>query len=260
MFLDYSGDVQLDLALILGRITHHVHPNIVELIKNKNIKFRDEFSQFVREFHTPTDAFLYEGSDCVFPGIRRPIISEQIGAWRNNICAEDGTILNDNTFPRHIWAYLATGRGYAGGRLGMWANSGLDKFELAHVFAHKKDERNTEREFFESFSELADPSGLFTSASNVVLIPKGFAKPTDHMPLIKACFFKRHFDLYGNNLIGTGLNGFKNEKVPKWYDKIKWLAPVLPCDWTDKVERLLEYRTSYLRKRYTRCRIIERIQ
>lgn len=248
MYLDLSTEHQKDLALILGAITHHIHPDIVRVIEEENEKFKEEFDQF-KHPKCRVEAFLYERSDCVFPGFRRPINKEKVSGWKNNICIEDGTVLNDNTIPRHIWAYMAENRAYAGGLAGMWARSGLDRFELAHIFAHKTDERNFERNAFSEVSDKVEPYGLFTSASNVVLIPKGFAKPTDHMINIKKCFYQRHFELYGNNLIGLG--GFQESLLPDWYSDIRWMEPVLPKDWLEKVKNLLKYRNKYLRNKYT---------
>ena len=130
----------------------------------------------------------------------------------------------------------------------MWSPSGLDNFELAHVFGHKQDERTLEKEVFTDVDMSIEPYGLFTSASNVVLIPKGFAKPTDHMKSIKVCFYKRHLDLYGNNVIGLG--ELDEEHIPAWYDDIQWLEPELPSNWKVKIDNLLLYREKYLAKKY----------
>src|SRR5690606_37610987 len=214
VYIDFSTQHQRDLASILGKITHHIHPDIVKVIEEENQKFKDDFARF-RNPKCSVEAFLYERSDCVFPGFRRPVNKQKGSGWKNNILEEDGTILNDNTFPRHIWAYMTKNRAYAGGLSGMWASSGLDKFELAHVFAHKTDGRKFERKVFGTVSNDVEPYGLFTSASNVVLIPKGFAKPTDHMFSIKICFYQRHLELYGNNL--SGLSDFRESMLPEWY-------------------------------------------
>lgn len=246
MFIDLSEKYQRDLTVILAKITYHIHPDIVSLIEYENKNFRVHFDA-IKHPNCNSEDFLYERSDCVFPGFRRPINSEKRAGWKNNIC-DDGTILNDNTFPRHIWAFLAENRAYSGGVAGVWSRSGLDKFELAHIFAHKAEERSFERRIFGSVSHTPEPHGLFTSASNVVLIPKGFAKPTDHMLSVKACFYKRHLQLYGNNLIG--LDSFDESLLPDWYGDIVWANPVLPDDWEVKVRSLLSYRREYLERKY----------
>ena len=118
------------------------------------------------------------------------------------------------------------------------------------MFGHKKDERELENNVFENFDSSTKPYSLFTSASNVVLIPKGFAKPTDQMINVKKCFYKRHLDLYGNNIIGIG--EFNNSFVPDWYDEVEceWEKPILPIDWKLKIDNLLKYREKHLKKKY----------
>lgn len=247
-FPDFSNSVEHEMALILGKVAHHIHPSIVDYIKFKNLEYRRRFETICHDLCN-VDSFLYPASDCVFPGFRRPINREKSGKWKNNVFDSDGTILNDNTFPRHIWAFLSMNRAYSGGTSGMWASSGLSKFELAHVFGHKTDERTIEKKIFLSFDDTINPYGLFTSASNVVLIPKGFAKPTDNMQSIKICFYKRHLELYGNNIVG--LDQFDESKVPTWYSEIEWIDPALPTDWKTRINNLLQYRENYLEKKYS---------
>jgi hypothetical protein len=247
-FPDLSNTVERELTFILGKICHHIHPEIVNYIAKNNLTYQTEFESICHK-SCNINSFFYENSDCVFPGFRRPINKEKTGKWKNNVFENDGTILNDNTFPRHIWAHLSENKAYSGGAGGMWSSSGLAKFELAHIFGHKQDERGLEEKVFKLFTEKTEPYGLFTSASNIVLIPKGFAKPTDHMKSIKICFYKRHLDLYGNNIIG--LSNFDESLVPSWYSEIKWLEPILPDDWKNRIETLLNYRKKYLQKKYS---------
>jgi len=249
IFSDISNSIERDMAFILGKITHHVHPEIVNYIVQKNIKYKGRFKEICHH-SCKVDSFFYPESDCVFPGYRRPINKEKTRGWKNKINDVDGTILNDNTFPRHVWAYLSVNKAYSGGTSGTWSSSGLSKFELAHVFGHKQDERGLEKKVFIEFEDKAEPYGLFTSASNVVLIPRGFAKPTDHMESIKVCYYKRHIDLYGNNIIG--LNNLNEKYVPAWYEDIKWFEPLLPVDWKRKIDKLIIYRESHLEKKYNR--------
>jgi len=156
LYQDLSDSVEKELALILGKITHHIHPDIVNYIAHQNISFKSRFEEFCPE-KLDISPFFYSGSDCVFPGFRRPINREKSGQWKNNICEADGTILNDNTFPRHIWSFLSTNKAYSGGVSGVWPTSGLDRFELAHVFGHKQDERNFEQKVFHDFGGDIQP-------------------------------------------------------------------------------------------------------
>jgi hypothetical protein len=247
-FKDNSPSVERDIAILLGKVSHHIHPKIVGHITEVNVEYQSQFEEICHD-NCDVSAFFYPKSDCVFPGFRRPINQEMTPRWKNNVREEDGTVLNDNTFPRHIWAYLAMNCAYSGGAGGMWTSSGLSKFELAHVFAHKTSEIATERKVFQNHNQNVKPYGMFTSASNVVLIPKGLTKPTDKSESVKICFYKRHFELYGNNL--NGFTSFIDSKIPDWYPEIKWLKPILPDDWRLRIDNLLKYRKNYLERKYT---------
>ena len=252
MFEDKTSEVEKELAIILGKVSHHIHPEIVEYIKNQNIVFKDEFINYCHPNLNYSD-FFYENSDCIFPGIRRPVNKEKnsLTKWKNNIYEKDGTIFNDNTYPRHIWTFLSLNKSYSGGSNGTWGKSGLDAFELAHIFGHKEDEKELEKKVFGQFDNEVKPYSLFTSASNIVLIPKGLTKPTDKMDRIKICFYKRHIDLYGGNLIG--MKGFNNDLVPEWYPEIKWLEPKLPENWKLRINNLLDYRRKHLEDKYRKA-------
>jgi hypothetical protein len=253
-FKDNSTIVEKDLAILLGRVSHHIHPDIVAKIAKENIKFKTKFEKHCHP-NLKLEDYFYHNSDCVFPGVRRQTNSEMVGNWKNNIKDTDGNILNDNTYPRHIWTYLSANKGYSGGTNGIWSESGLNLFELAHVFSHKIEERILEPFVFEQFEESSKPYALFTSASNVVLIPKGMAKPTDKMTSIKLVFYKRHLDLYGNNLIG--LNNFNESEVPDWYEDITWQEPILPDNWEEKIDKLLTYREEHLLKKYSKLTTVD---
>ena len=244
MYKDYTLKVEEDLSKLLGKVSHHLHPEIVNYLVQANSEFKNEFASYSPE-NLDVEDFLYPNSDCVFPGVRRPINKETVKTkWKNNVHS-DGTILNDNTYPRHLWSYLASDKGYSSHS---WKDSGLNNFELAHIFSHKIDETELERKCFFHFDKAKSPYALFTSASNVVLIPKGLAKPTDKLESIKLCFYKRHIELYGENFYH--MSGFKESLVPDWYAEIYWLDPVLPDNWRQKIDNLLKYRAEHLRVKY----------
>lgn len=247
VYPDLSLNVERDLTIMLGKITHFMHRDIVNYIIEKNEDYKKRFTSSMDT--ALQDSFFDVATDCVFPGYRRPINGEKFNKWKNNINEQDGTILNDNTLPRHIWTYLIEGKGYSGGTKGNWNRTGLDKFELAHIFGHKQDERKTEKKFFKDYDDAIIPYGLFTSASNVVLIPKGFAKPTDHMEVVKLCFYKRYIDYY--NLEIPGLENLDETLIPSWYDEKIWKDPILPSSgWERKIDKLLEYREKHLMRKY----------
>ena len=99
-----------------------------------------------------------------------------------------------------------------------------------------------EQEFFESIQPDLHPYSDFTCAGNVVLLPKGMVRPTDNSTAIKAAFYRRYIELYGEEPL-IGRSGFKESRLPIWYGQLKWNEPLLPADWRENTDRLLDYRT-----------------
>ena len=228
-----------EIAVVLAQLAHFVHPDIVKKIQERNQKERPVFEQLFSG-KIEVAEYLFSGSACVFPGVRRRVARR---GKRFEYNPDDKAILDGNRFPRHLWAYLVCGRGYSAR---MWKDTQLDKFELAHVFAHKKDETKLEKKFFDKFDACVKPYGNFTCAANVVLLPKGTVRPTDNSKTIKGVFFKRYIKLYGDTPL-NGRSGFEHAEVPGWYEELKWNEPVLPDNWEKAVEDLLQYRTKRLR-------------
>jgi len=81
----------------------------------------------------------------------------------------------------------------------------------------------------------------------VVLIPKGFAKPTDGLAAVRVAFFRRYIELYGETSL-PGLRNLDDEAVPKWYGELEWNEPILPPDWEEHLEKLFAYRLERLSK------------
>ena len=87
------------------------------------------------------------------------------------------------------------------------------------------------------------PYSDFTCACNVILLPKGMVRPTDNSRAIKAAFYRRYIELYGEETL-IGRSGFKKDRTPDWYTDLKWNQPYLPPGWRQNTEQLLTYRTN----------------
>lgn len=227
-------DFEKDICKILAQLCHHIHPQIIKKIQQVN---QDEYTYFQEIFHevVETDNYLFPGSACVFPGVRRYVSGKGV---KNQYNQEYRAIIDDNTFPRHLWCYLVNNKNYNGPN---WKETGLNQFELAHIFTHKTSELDFEKQFFDNYNDKIDPHGEFTCGCNVVLLPKGTVRPTDNSAVIKAIFYQRYIKLYGVEPL-NGRSGFKKSKVPDWYQELKWNDPFCPPDWVEKIENLMRYR------------------
>ena len=229
------SEYERDICSILARLAYHMHPRIIERVQEQNTReygyFRDLFDGRIE-----IGNYLFDGSACVFPGVRR-YVSGQGKKRAYNI--EYKAIIDDNTFPRHIWCFLENGKTYNGPN---WKNTVLGEFELAHVFTHKESELDFEKLFFSTVRGDLYPYGDFSCACNVALLPKGTVRPTDNSTAIKAAFYKRYIDLYGETPL-NGRSGFNESLVPRWYGDLNWNEPELPEDWESNINKLLKYRT-----------------
>jgi hypothetical protein len=229
------NEFEFDICSILAQLSYHIHPQIVELIKARNIEEYDYFSKLFGD-RIDISNYLFNGSACVFPGVRRYIAGQ---GNRRSYNQTYRAIIDDNVFPRYIWSFLLSGKGYSGPN---WRDTGLNEFELAHIFTHKKSEIELESEFFNSMQPDLYPHSNFTCACNVVLLPKGTVRPTDNSRAIKSIFYMRYIELYGEETL-IGRSGFNKTLVPDWYSDLKWNDPLLPPDWRENTDALLDYRT-----------------
>lgn len=170
-----------------------------------------------------------------FPGVRRYVSGE---GQKQKYNKDYKAIIDDNIFCRHIWCFLVNGKSYSGPN---WKETSLEQFEMTHIFTHKESEIDLEKYFFKEIDNNILPYGEFTSAANVILLPKGTVRPTDNSEIIKSVFYKRYIDLYGEETL-NGRRGFIEDRIPDWYPDIKWNTPFLPNDWKRNITNLLEYR------------------
>lgn len=227
-----------DIANILSQLCYHIDPEIVAYIQEQNFADYDYFKDLFLDL-IDVDLYLFKGSACVFPGVRRYVNAEGDKRRYNKTYR---AIIDDNVFPRHLWCYLSNGKAYSGPN---WKETGLSEFELAHVFTHKETEIDLESRLFQEVYPDLLPYADFTCACNIILLPKGTIRPTDNSDIIKSVFCKRYIELYGE---GT-LNGrflFKEECIPDWYPTLIWNEPVKPIDWHKKTKKLMEYRKKRL--------------
>jgi hypothetical protein len=229
------SEFEKDICSILAHLAFHIHPKIVEKIQKRN---SEEFKHFSELFDNRINVnhYLFDGSACVFPGVKRYISGQ---GKRKAFNSEYSAIIDDNTFPRHIWCFLENGKTYNGPN---WRDTGLGEFELAHVFTHKESETEFEKQFFSSVNDNLQPYSDFSCACNVALLPKGTVRPTDNLKTIKAAFYKRYISLYGESPL-NGRSGFNESLVPNWYSKLSWNKAPLPLHWETNIEKLLKYRT-----------------
>ncbi len=188
----------LSLAKVLTPFVRFLSPEIVAAVTSDNHRRSAEWQDRLRELDIDPDIYLWHGSPCAFPGIRRYAGSHEIAWYRKRIGTDeytppDALDLDDNDYPKHLWAFVFTGRPFR--------KQGPQDYRLAHLADHK-DHNNRWREQFDvELGATSEPPllyGLYTSPANSVYLPRNFLTPTDFSKSLRQLILHRAYLLYGS--------------------------------------------------------------
>ena len=216
----------LDLARAMAPFVRFLPPGIVGAVAEDNRLMGSEWSSRLRAFGIDPDIYLWEGSPCAFPGIRRYAGSEEQAVFRKRAAPKAAPPqcldLDDNDYPKHLWAFVFTGEPFR--------KQGPEGYQLAHLFDHKEHE-NRWRDELDLTPHAGEPAplyGLFTSTANSVYAPGAFLRPTDFSASLRSLIQRRALQLYGDicRIVPPPLK-VKACDDPNWaLDKFPWSAPV----------------------------------
>ena len=109
-------------------------PGIVDAVVEDNRRFGGEWSTSLEALGIDPAIYLWEGSPCAFPGVRRYAGSTEIAVFRKRVESSEAPpqclSLDDNDYPKHLWSFVFTGRPFR--------KRGPDGYQLAHLFDHKE--------------------------------------------------------------------------------------------------------------------------
>jgi hypothetical protein len=207
-----------------------LHPNIVWGIAAYNDEKQREWQKLLKSVDVNPDYYIWAGSPCAFPGIRRNSSSDKItylaakkGGDGNPparmYSLKDCLRTDDNDYPYKLW------RGLIRGEYKTTGKSPKDKrYHLAHLFPHKGYELKQLRKATSKIGDAvfsAWPSslagqkdyghitaGLFTSAANFCFIPAELMRPTDHNGPFKRLLFQKAVRLYQTDKCRLFPDGF----------------------------------------------------
>ena len=245
----------LELARAIAPFVRFLDPGIIDAVVEDNRRLGAEWSPRLEALGIDHAAYLWEGSPCAFPGVRRYAGSTEIAVFRKRTAPDEVPsqclALDDNDYPKHLWAFVFTGKPFR--------KKGPYGYQLAHLFDHK-EHRNRWRDELDlppHVDEPATPYGLFTSAANAVYTPDAFLRPTDFSPRLRSLIQRRALQLYGDmcSLVPPPL-AVKPCEDPNWaLDNFRWGAPV---GRTDRIPDFLEFRRErvgeLIQKRYVALR------
>lgn len=188
----------LQLAHVLTPLVRFLHPDIVAAVVKDNRERMSDWRTKFDQIGIKPDIYLWDGSPCAFPGIRRYAGSQEVAWYRKrtastNFTPQNCLRLDDNDYPKHLWAFVLTG--------GPFRKKGPDGYQLAHLADHKEHNNRWRDEFdLDSSFDRTEPLplfGLYTSPANAAYVPKNFLHPTDVVYPLRALLLRRAFSLYG---------------------------------------------------------------
>lgn len=111
--------VEREVAKALAAVTVFPSKRIVASIAERNKSWRNDL---ICDFNDKVDwdFYLYTGSACVFPGVRRKQGKKEQGVNRGKYYPEKRAILDENEMVRHTWTFLSIGVPFNGNR--SWLN------------------------------------------------------------------------------------------------------------------------------------------
>ena len=180
----------LKLAHTITPLVKFLHPDIVDAVVRNNRHHLSNWRSRLAEVDIDPDIYLWKGSPCAFPGVRRYTNKEKSSFRDRTKNFPHSLRLDDNDFPKHLWAYVLTGR--------MFKKQGPRGYQLAHLADHKEHMNRWRDEFSLDFQ--ADPPllfGLYTSPANTIYVPNSFLSTTDFVNPLRALLLKRAYELYG---------------------------------------------------------------
>ena len=188
--LPLDGDMRA-LARVLARHARFLTPEIVAALVEDNTHRANEWRTLLTMSEIDPDIYLWDKSPCAFPGVRRYVGDKEKALLKKRVPAPHCLALDDNDHPKHVWAFVFTGKPFP--------KRGPNEYQLAHLADHKEYNNRWSKEFGrEGSGSSPRPFGLFTSIANTIFVPAGFLRPTDFSPKLRALLLRRAHRLYGD--------------------------------------------------------------
>ena len=226
----------LTLAHLTAPYIRFLHPDVVRAIVEDNVVRSAQWRALLSERGIDPDLYLWQGSSCAFPGVRRHAGSREIANHKTSVKLDivhaQALAVDDNHYPKSTWSYILRGRPFQ--------NQGPQGYALAHIFDHKayKNRGHAELDYDGDAVVL---HGLFTAVTNTCYMPVGLIRPTDFGFALRNLIQRYVAQLYDGIgcLLPAGLAIKSNADVDWQIDKFNWAEPVGTME---HVHTFLEFR------------------
>jgi hypothetical protein len=203
---DHDAEALVRLAVPYVR---WLNPALVEALAQDNTARYADWVAALRQADINPDLYVWPGSACVFPGIRRKVgRSEELGGIGAHSFMLDKS---GNHLAHRVWERLgATKNGFKAEREG---------YELVHLFPHQAAEwrklfkqqpdllRNLPADWQGRLADHGLP-GLFSNPANMCFLPSAMVRPTDSRSQFRHVLWQQALRLFGGvTLLPSGVAG-----------------------------------------------------
>jgi hypothetical protein len=217
----------LELAHLTTSYIRFLHPSIVAAVVENNEKRAPEWASRLAHRGVDSGQYLWPGSPCAFPGVRRYAGATEIAQYRRRQALtkpfRQALDVDDNDHPKHVWSHVFRGKPFQ--------KEGPSGYSLAHLADHKEHDDRGAKEFIERGSSgkaWQTCFGLFTSVANTVYTPEGLMRPTDFSYPLRNLIQRKAVALYAGvcNLLPPQWS-IRGETNSSWsIDAFDWAEPV----------------------------------
>ncbi|MDR2535145.1 MAG: hypothetical protein LBD29_03825, partial [Treponema sp.] len=228
------------MAQVITKYVRFIDPHIVHAVVQDNRRHQERWSALLRDRGIDPQLYLWEGSSCCFPGVRRYRGDLEKAAYtsRQNTgegAFPDALVLDFNEYPKKLCTSI----------LGDSLSAVLHSYSLIHVLGHTAITNLMWIEAPEN-QYILDKGvyGLFTSPANTIYAPNSLLNTISLNPKLKSLLVERQLRLYRKvcTILPEGMKLYsdRRDRGEAWHiDRFEW-APCFGADFSAKA--FLAYR------------------
>jgi hypothetical protein len=177
------------LARVVTKYVRFLDPAIVAAVSADNRRCVGDWSARLLAQGIDPRLYLWDGSACCIPGVRRYVDAEK-GAWkRRDKAFKDALALDSDEYPRWIWSTLLPDRA---------AELEAQDYIIFHPLNHRVINAQVHASLeVNVYLQGRGIYGLFTSAANMVYMPNVFITLMNTNHWLRTLLLERQAELYG---------------------------------------------------------------
>jgi hypothetical protein len=179
----FSDNDLLDMAHVVTRNAHFLDPSVIAAVVQDNKSHAASWKRALERLGIKPGLYLWEGSACCFPGIRRFEGAEEKEAYTKKLTNRrfpNALELDFNDYPKWIWDHVM-------GEI-------LPRFSLVHSFSFRNSPPSSGHN---AYLPVKGVYGLFTCATNMVYVPNAVVTVISISEPLRALLAERQRELYG---------------------------------------------------------------